>query len=126
MPERVGLAPRRHQHVVADGIAEADVERLERDVAAGRQQVVADPAAGHGGGADDGLGLVAELVEAHQQQLGEVVGQRLRQPGRADQLLDEERVAVGALHDAGDLGLGRAASGGAGGRGCGRRRRAAG
>ena len=71
------LAPRRHQHVVVRRRARRPTSSASSvTLLLGRQQVVGDPAAGHGGGADDGLGLVVEPVEAHQQQLGEVVGQR--------------------------------------------------
>ena len=59
------------------------------------------PAARDGGGADHQPGGVVELVEAHEQQVGQGLGQRVRPPlGGRDQLLGEERVALGALDDA--------------------------
>ena len=45
-----------------------------------REQLVGDPAAGHGSGPHHQAGGVVELVEPHQQQVGQVVGQR---PGLA-------------------------------------------
>ena len=73
-----------------------------------------DPAAGAGRGAHHLPAGVVELVEAHEQQVGEVarerrsVGRALSrpaEPARTDELLGEERVALGALHDPGDVAL---------------------
>ena len=53
------------------------------------------------GGAHHEPGGVVELVEAHQQQVGEVArAAPAARVGRGDELLGEERVALGALDDA--------------------------
>jgi hypothetical protein len=106
VPERVGVAAARHQHVELDGLAQGLVERGSGDTGDVGEQGMGHPAARRRGGADDLLGVLVEAVEAHEQQFGEVVGQGL--PGRdrcADQLLDEERVALGAGDDPGDVAL---------------------
>ena len=59
-----------------------------------------DPAAGDAGRADHLARGVVEPVEPDQQHVGEVVGHPAARPGGgADELLDEERVALGAVDD---------------------------
>ena len=74
----------------------------------GRQQLVVHVAAAGGGDAYDGLRARVERVDAGQQH----VAQRRRQPlgalpGRRDELLGEERVALGAREDSVEQRLGR-------------------
>ena len=78
------------------------------DVGGDREQLVGDPSAGDAGGAHDLAGRLVETVEPHQQHLGEVGGESVvvGAGGGADQLLDEERVALGALDDHVDLVVG--------------------
>ena len=80
---------------------------------ASTSRLVGDPAAGDGRRPDHLPGGLVEPVEADQQHLGEVLGDAAPAPRGADQLLDEEGVALGAVDDVGDLGLGAAARGGA-------------
>ncbi len=71
------------------------------------EQVVRDPAAGDGGGADDLAGALVEPVEPHQQQVGQVGRQHpAAVPGGGDELLGEERVALGPGDDPADLHVG--------------------
>ena len=105
VPEGVARALR-HQHVHLDRLAQRLLEHARLDSGGSRQQAVGDPAAGDAGRPDDLAGGVVEPVEADEQEVGEVG----RHPttgatGRSDELLDEERVALGAVDDVGDLGV---------------------
>ena len=106
VPEGVGVGARGHQHVGLDGGAHRGLECRRPEVADLGEQVVGDVAAGHGGDPHHLPGLVVEPVEPVQQHVGEVPGHApaARRDG-PDELLDEERVALGAGHDVGDLGL---------------------
>ena len=96
------------QDVALDGCAQALVEGGVADVGGDRQQLVGDPATGDAGRADDLARGLVEPVEPDQQHLGEVGRQRVvvGAGGGADQLLDEEGVAFGALDDHVDLVVG--------------------
>jgi len=99
VPEPVG-ALAGDEDVLLDGMAQRLVEGLRGQVGDGGEQVVADPAARHGGGAYDGPGRVAQPVEPDEEDVGELVGDPVvRAAGGADELLDEERVALGAGDD---------------------------
>ena len=68
------------------------------------EHVVGDPTAGDAGRAHHLAGLVVEAVEADQQHVGELGRHPAAGAGRgADELLDEERVALGPAHDVGDV-----------------------
>ncbi len=59
-----------------------------------------DAAAGHGSRPHDGDGRVVQALEADQEHVGEVLGDAAGAgPRGADELLDEERVALGAGDD---------------------------
>ena len=96
------------EDVALDGGAQALVEGSVADVGGDREQLVGDPSAGDAGRAHDLAGRLVEAVEPHQQQLGEIGGERvvMGAGGRADQLLHEEGVALGALDDHVDLVVG--------------------
>lgn len=62
-----------------------------------------DPTARNGSGAHDVAGVVVELVEPDQQEIGECDRERVRPHlGGLDELLGEEGVAFGPLDDAAD------------------------
>ena len=70
------------------------------------EQLVADLAAGDRCDPDDLAGLVVEAVDPDQQQVGEIAGHGAAGVvQRPDELLDEERVAVGAGDDVGEVEL---------------------
>ena len=104
VPERVAPLP---------GDEEVHLHRLAQPVVQGArvepggrgEQLVGHPAPGHAGGAHDLARGVVDPVEAHQQHVGEVVGDpATRGRRRADQLLDEERVALRPVDDVLHLG----------------------
>ena len=158
----VGPDPLARQEVVVDGLAEQRVAEGVAAAVGGDEDVVLDRVAqpgvelglaepGHGGQepvghvptrgrghADDVLAGGVELVEAHEEQPRQVLGQAgAAECGGGDQLLGEERVALGSLDHlahlrpraaAGTAGRGpaRARRGRAAARGRGARRRRAG
>ena len=71
VPERVAVAAHRHQHVALDGRPQRHVEGADLAVEDPVEQQVGHPAAGHRRGPDDVPGVVVELVQAHQQQVGQ-------------------------------------------------------
>nr|WP_264674201.1 hypothetical protein [Nocardioides lijunqiniae] len=94
------------EDVRLDGPAQALVERDGDQARGGLEHLVGDLAAAGAGRPDDLPGVVVEAVQAHQQDVGEVGGHPAAgQGGRAGELLDEERVALGAGHDVAELGL---------------------
>ena len=95
-----------HQHLPGDGVAQPPLD-LGLGPAGGRdQQLVADPAAGHRGHLEDLLGQVGEALDAAEEHVGQGVGQGDVGPDGAgrDQLLGEERVALGTGQDPVDHG----------------------
>ena len=103
MAELVEVVAARHQHVTLDGVADRAVEVGGGQVEDRAERGVRDAAAGHGGRAYDGDGRVVELLEADQQHVGEVLGDAAAAgPRGTDELLDEERVALGAADDVAD------------------------
>ncbi len=107
VPERVALAAHGEQDVALDRGAQGDVQRTDLAVEDPLEQQVGDPAAGHGGGPDHQPGVVVELVEPDQQEVGKGLRQRARpQRGRLHQLLGEEGVALRPLDDAAHRPLG--------------------
>ena len=132
LAERLGVLgvqphPLARQQVVVDGFAEEGVPEGVPAVAGDQQvhldrlpqplleldgrepgrrdeQVVGDLAAGDAGHPDHLPGGLVEPVQADQQHVGEIVGDPAAGlGGRTDQLLDEERVALGAAHDRAQL-----------------------
>ena len=101
------------QDVALDGRAQALLEGVVSGVGGDREQLVGDPAAGDAGGADDLARGLIEAVEPDEEHLGEVGGEGVvvGAGGGADQLLDEERVALGALDDHVDLVVGEHGAG---------------
>ncbi len=101
------------QQRVAEGVAVAlDPEQAARDDLAHRllelgqrqprhlaQQLVLDPAPGHGGGAQHPLPRLREHLDPGHQQAGQPVGQGVALGHGREQLLGIERVAVGAGDD---------------------------
>ena len=107
VPERVAVAAHREQHVALDGGAQGGVEGADLSVQDPLEQQVGDPPAGDRGGPDHQACVVLELVEPHQQQVGEGLGQRTwTLGGGLHELLGEERVALGPLDDAAHRALG--------------------
>jgi hypothetical protein len=103
VPEQVALLVR-EQDVHLDGLAQSLVQTVGVEAGGLAEHVVGDAAAGDAGRAHHLAGLVVEPVEADQQHVGEL----RRDPatgteGGPDELLDEERVALGPAHDVGDL-----------------------
>ena len=89
-----------------DGLAHGAVERDGLEPDHGAQGGVRHASAGHGRGPDHGDREVLEVLQADQEQLGEVLGNAAGVgAGGPDQLLDEERVALGAADDVADLHL---------------------
>ena len=111
VPEGVAVGAEPHQDVLLGGGPQRGLEDVVGQAHHGGEQRVADPPAGAGGGADDGTPVVVQPVEPDQQQVGEVVGQpgAVRALGGADQLLGEERVALGAADDRVQVALGQRA-----------------
>ncbi len=106
MPERVAVCPHRLEDIAVHRCPQHPLEGAAIDADDPRQQVVRHPPARGRGGADRQPRRVVELVESEQQQVGEVGGQRpATQLGRGNELLGEERVALGALHDPADVTL---------------------
>ena len=106
MPEGVGRFPG-DQHVDLHCFPEGALQARLVEARHGHQLGMAHPAAGDTGGPHYLPGPLTELVEADQQQIGEVGGQQLVRIGGADELLDEERISVRAIDDLGDLVLGQ-------------------
>ena len=98
----------RDEDVALDGAAHAVLEAGLGETGDLVEQLVGDAAPGHAGRAHDLAGVVVELVEADEQHVGELLGHPAAGAGGgADELLDEEGVALGAVDDAGDLALGQ-------------------
>ena len=104
VPERV-VAAVGDEDVEVDRTAQTRVERGVVEPGDRAEHLVADPAPGHAGRAHHLTGGVVEAVEPDEQHIGQVdrelVGATVVRHGGADQLLDEERVALGAGHDVG-------------------------
>jgi hypothetical protein len=101
--ELVVVVAARHEHVTLDGVAHGPVEVGGREVDDVAQGGVGDAAAGDGGGPDHGDRGVVEALEPDQEHVGEVFGDAAVASGAgADQLLDEERVALGPGDDVAD------------------------
>ena len=106
--ELVEVVAARHHHVALDGVADGTVELGGLEVDDGAERGVGDPTAGHRGGADHGDRGVVEVLQAQEEELGEVLGDTAGAGARGtDQLLDEERVALGAADDVADACLGQ-------------------
>ena len=101
VPEGVAVRTETEQHVLLHGRPQRPVELVLVLADHGGEQPVAHPAARAGGGPDDLPGTLVQPVEPDQQQVGEVLGDAALTAvrGGADQLLGEERVALGAMHD---------------------------
>ena len=101
------------QDVALDGGAQALVERRVVEVGRDGEQLVGDPASGDARRPNHLARGLVEPVEPDQQHLGEVGGQAavvgtvVAAGGGADELLDEERVALGTLDDHVDLVVGQ-------------------
>ncbi len=107
VPERVGRAAGPGEDVGLDGAAQRGLEVGGAEAGHRREQLVGDLPAGDARDPDHLAGAVVEPVEVHQQHVGELGGHvSPGGPGGADQLLDEERVALGAVDDLGDARLG--------------------
>ena len=92
------------QDVGLDRAAQAGVERRAIEPGGRGEHVVGDPAPGDARGARHLAGGVVEPVEAHEEHVGELGRDPAPGPGRCpDELLDEERVALGPVDDVGDL-----------------------
>ena len=100
-----------HQDVAVDGGAQRLVEDVGGQSGGLGEQVVGHPSAGRGRGLHDLAGGGVETVEPDQEQPGQVLGEDLVGTAGADQLLDEERVALGPVDDGRHLGLGQGAVG---------------
>ncbi|MGY2701401.1 hypothetical protein ACVW2K_000985 [Nocardioides sp. HB32] len=108
VPEVVATVGR-DQDVHLDGLPHALVELVGTEARDLDEQVVGDLPAGDAGGADHLPRVVVEPVEAHEQHVREVGRHPAPGPGRgAGELLDEERVALRAADDVGELLLGQA------------------
>ncbi|MET3962191.1 hypothetical protein ABIE44_002125 [Marmoricola sp. OAE513] len=106
VPEAVEVVAGGHQDVELDGLAQRGLEVGGGHSGHLGEQRVGDPTAGDGRGPHHLVRHLAETVQTDQQQVGQVLGHRAaRHGGRADELLDEERIALGARHDAGDVRL---------------------
>ena len=103
--EGVRPAARRDEHVGLDGGAERRLELGRPEVGDGGEEGVADLPPGDGDEAGDRAGGLVEAVEVHQQDVGQLAGD-LPGPRGADELLDEEGVALGAVDDRDVLRLG--------------------
>ena len=103
--EGVGPAAGGGEHVGLHRGAERPLELGGAEVGHGGQQSVAHLAPGHRDDADHPTSGLVEAVEVDQQDVGELAGD-LSRPGRAHQLLDEERVALGPVDDGDVFGLG--------------------
>ena len=90
----------RIEHVGVDRRAQGLLELILGDRCDAGEQVVGHPLTRSGGHPDDVAGRLVESLETDEEQVGEVLGQAppAAEEG-ADQLLDVERVALGALHD---------------------------
>ena len=111
VPEGVAVGADPDQDVLLDGGAQGSLEHVLGLADDGGEQRVAHPTARAGGGPHDGACVVLEAVEPHQQQVGEVVGQAgaVRALAGADELLGEERVALGTADDRVQVALGQRA-----------------
>ncbi len=108
MAELVVVVAARHEDVALDGLAHGTVEIGRGESDDGAQRGVRHPAAGDGCGPDDRHRELVEALEPDQEHVGEVVGDASgAHPGGPDELLDEERVALGPAHDVADLLLGQ-------------------
>jgi hypothetical protein len=88
--------------VVLDGGREGGLERLVGQVEDAGEQVVPDELATlEGDGAEHALGGVVELLDAGAEHAAQATGERLAGCGARDELLGEERVALGATRDLG-------------------------
>ena len=92
------------QDVGLDGAPEAGVERGAVEVGRRGKHVVGDPAPGDARGPRHLAGGLVEPVEAHEQHVGQLGWDPAARSGRRpDELLDEERVALGPVDDVVDL-----------------------
>ena len=101
VPERVPV-PGRHQDVRRDGRADRGDELARVQPGDLREQRVARHAAARAGDAQHLLGVLRQPPHGLQQQVGERVGHHVaavRAVGAGEQLLGEQRVALGALED---------------------------
>jgi hypothetical protein len=105
--ELVEVVAARHQDVPLDGVAHRPVELGRGQLDDVAQGGVGDPAPGDGRGAHHRDRGVVEPLEADQEHVGQVLGDpAVASRARTDQLLDEERVALGPGDDVADPLLG--------------------
>ena len=110
VPEGVALGADPDEDVRLHGGPQRPLEVVGALLDDRAEQRVGDPAAGHRGSPDHGPALVVEAVQAHEQQVGEVVGEPLGAELGGDELLGEERVALGPVDDADQVGGGDVAA----------------
>ena len=97
-----------HEHVHLDGLAQRLLEVAGVEAGGDGEQVVRDLAAGDARDPHGLAGVVVEPVEADEEEVGQVLGKGLAHAGGADELLDEEGVALGAVDDRLELEVGEA------------------
>jgi len=99
VPEAVAAALG-DQKLAGDGLAQQLHHDRWRQLADGREQRVVKAAPGGRGDPQQPLHRGAERLGPHQQQVAERLGQRAAvQPVGGDELLDEEGIALGVVHD---------------------------
>ena len=92
------LAPRL-EDVVLDGGPQRGAQRGRVDAGDALEEHVRHPAADDRGDAHHALGVLVELVDAGEEEAGEVTGVGAAGAGRGGELLGEEGVALGAAGD---------------------------
>ena len=108
--ERIAVGVERNQDVRFDRPAKSGFQCGCGEVGAVGQQRVRDMAPGHGGCSHGQPPVIADLVQPHEQQVGEIGRKRAVADLRCgDQLLDEERVALRAGEDVPQVSLGHRA-----------------
>ena len=106
--EGVPVGPDRDEDVGLDRPPQRSVEDGAVEVEPLGQQVVGGPAAEHRNRAHRETAVVIELIEAHQEQIGELGGHRAAAvSGCRDQFLGKKRVALGTPDDVLELAFGQ-------------------